>query len=157
FSDDFTSVLIYVEPDVERRRQMFSDMNATPKVVAKALNVYFDSRSPFARAAQAIAAEHPLLAGNVEMQGARVPAGSAKYYTLGAVFDTLKRLQVGPNGRVRKEQQYSEDAILKRGDGFFSMIEESRTEFEEVRSGRADITVLRNKSILFSGTTLRVL
>src|SRR5262249_14512274 len=34
-----TAVLIYVEPDVAKRRQMFSDMNATPKVVAKALNV----------------------------------------------------------------------------------------------------------------------
>ena len=134
FGSDFTSVLIYVEPDVERRRQMFSDMNATPKVVAKALNVYFDSRSPFARAAQAIANEHPLLAGNVEMQGARVPAGSPKYYTLGAVFGTLKRLQVGANGRVRLEQRYSEEAIRDRGDAFFSVLGDTRPEFEEIRS-----------------------
>ena len=45
-ADDHTAVLIYVEPDLEKRRQMFSDMNATPKVVAKALNVAFDARGP---------------------------------------------------------------------------------------------------------------
>lgn len=157
FSDDMTSVLIYVEPDVDKRRQMFSDMNATPKVVAKALNVYFDNRSPFSRAAQALAAEHPLLAGNVEMQAARVPAGSAKFYTLGAVFDTLKRLQVGVNGRVRLEQKYNEDAVCERGQAFFDLLHTARPEYDDVLTGKSDITVLRNKSILFSGTTLRVL
>ena len=70
-ADDHTSVLIYVEPDVQRRRQMFSDMNATPKVVSKALNVYFDHRSPFARAAQALAGQHPLLRDNVDLQASR--------------------------------------------------------------------------------------
>src|SRR5262249_46745166 len=61
--NDHTAVLIYVEPDVTKRRQMFSDMNATPKVVAKALNVAFDSRDPFARAAQNLAEKHPFLRG----------------------------------------------------------------------------------------------
>lgn len=157
FGDDMTSILIYVEPDVEKRRQMFSDMNATPKVVAKALNVYFDSRSPFSRAAQLVATTHPLLVDNVELQAARVPAGSAKYYTLGAVFDTLKRLQVGANGRVRMEQRYSEDGVRDRGMAFFDLLGAARPEFDEISSGRSDVTILRNKNILFSGTTLRVL
>lgn len=52
-SKDHTAVLIYVEPELEKRRQMFSDMNATPKVVAKALNVAFDSRDPFAQIGRA--------------------------------------------------------------------------------------------------------
>jgi DGQHR domain-containing protein len=154
---DFTSVLIYVEPDLQRRRQMFSDMNATPKIVSKGLNVYFDSRSPFSRAAQSLAAEHPLLRGNVEMEAARVRGGSDKWYTLGAVFDTLKRLQVGPTGRVRLEQQYSEDGVRDLGAKFFDLLGAARPEYGEIAAGRADLTVLRNRNLLFSGTTLRSL
>lgn len=154
--DEHTSVLIYVEPDVHKRRQMFSDMNATPKVVAKALNVAFDSRDPFARAAQDLADHHPFLAGVVEREASRVPAASANWYTLGAVYDALKRLQVGPTGRVRKPEQYAEAAIRARGDAFFSLLDHARPEFQQVRGG-LDVGVVRSKSIIFSSTTLRAL
>ena len=49
---DYSAVVLYVEDDFAKRRQMFSDMNATPKVVSKALNITFDTRDPYARAAQ---------------------------------------------------------------------------------------------------------
>lgn len=154
--DDYTAVLIYVEPDVTKRRQMFSDMNATPKVVAKALNVSFDNRDPFARAAQKLAAEHPLLVGTTETEAGRVRPGTDKWFSLGAVFDALKRLQVGPNGRVRNATQYAEDAILARGQAFFDLLEAARPEFGEIRSG-TDVGVMRTKSILLSSTTLRAI
>jgi len=132
-------------------------MNATPKVVSKALNVYFDHRSPFARAAQAISTEHPLLRDNVDMQAARISAGSDKWFTLGTVFDVLKRLQVGPTGRVRLEQKYLEDAIHDLGWRFFNLLGSARHEFDDVAQGRVDLTLLRNRNILFSGTTLRAI
>jgi len=156
FGNDHTAILIYVEPDVSKRRQMFSDMNATPKVVAKALNVSFDNRDPFARAAQRIANEHPLLDGVVERESSRVAAGSQSWYTLGAVWDALKRLQVGPSGRARKPSQYAEEAIYERGYLFFDLLAKSRPEYEEVRAG-ADINVMRSRTILFSSTTLRAI
>jgi DGQHR domain-containing protein len=156
-SADYTAVLIYVEPDVTRRRQMFSDMNATPKVVAKALNVKFDHRDPFARAAQFLAADHPFLSGVVEMDAMRVSATSDKWYSLGAIWDALKRLQVGSTGRVRNPSQYAEADITKRGEQFFDLLDEARPEFEEVRSGTEDINVLRSRTILFSSTTLRAI
>lgn len=156
-AEDYTSVLIYVEPDVEKRRQMFSDMNATPKVVSKALNVYFDRRSPFARAAQSLSERHPLLAGNVDMQAARISSGSDKWFSLGTIFDVLKRLQVGPNGRVRLEHRFLEEGIYDLGARFFNLLGDARDEFAQVASGQTDLTILRQKNILFSGTTLRAL
>jgi DGQHR domain-containing protein len=155
-SEDSTAVLVYVEADSNRRRQMFSDMNATPKVVAKALNVSFDNRDPFARAAKALADSHVLLKGKTETAKARVMAGSENWYSLGAVFEALKRLQVGANGRVRLAAQYSEDAIIQRGQQFFDLLNSARPEFDLLRGGtQAD--VMRNKSILLSSTTLRAL
>lgn len=153
-SDDFTAVLIYVEPELERRRQMFSDMNATPKVVAKALNVAFDSRDPFARVAMDLSDRHALLHGNIDLSARQVGAASSKWYTVGAVYDALKRLQVGPNGRVRNAGQYAEAAIAERGVEFFDLLKGSRKEYQRVLDGE-DITRLRPKTILFSSTTLR--
>jgi DGQHR domain-containing protein len=151
---DSTAVLIYVESDVTKRRQMFSDMNATPKVVAKALNVSFDNRDPFARAAQRLAKEHPMLKGNIEAEASRVAAASDKWYTLGAVFDVLKRLQVGAGGRVRLASQYSEDAIYTRGWEFFDLLDNARQEYRDIKAGKP-IEQIRNSSILLSSTTLR--
>jgi DGQHR domain-containing protein len=153
--NDHTAVLIYVESDVTRRRQMFSDMNATPKIVAKAINVAFDARDPFARVAQDLAKTHPFLTGVVEMEAARVRASSDKWFNLGAIHDALKRLQVGPNGRVRNPVQYAEDAISDLGSEFFDLLA-TRPEFDEARHS-VSVEVLRSKSILFSSTTLRAI
>ena len=156
FGEDYAAVLIYVEPDVTKRRQMFSDMNSTPKVVAKALNVKFDSRDPFARAAQRLAGEHPLLRNTTETESSRVAANSDKWYSLGAVFDAIKRLQVGPTGRVRVAGQYAEDALFARGSELFDLLLAARPEFEEIRRG-ADVGAVRSRSILLSSTTLRAI
>jgi DGQHR domain-containing protein len=153
---DHTAVLIYVEPELEKRRQMFSDMNATPKVVAKALNVAFDSRDPFARVAMELSEKHPLLVGNVEFAARQVNPTSLKWYTVGAVYDALKRLQVGPTGRVRNAVQYSDDAIRERGTQFFDLLLGARDEYRRVQAGE-DIARLRSQSILFSATTMRAL
>ena len=153
---DSTAVVLYFEPEVTRRRQMFSDMNATPKVVAKALNVSFDTRDPFARVAQLIAKEHPLLKGSVETEGPRITAGSKNWYTLGAVFDALKRLQVGANGRVRVATQYDEASIKLRGEQFFDLLKNYREEFRLLQAGES-ADVMRTRNILLSSTTLRAL
>ncbi len=163
---DTTSILIYVEPDLLKRRQMFSDMNATPKVVAKALNVSFDTRDPFALAAVRLAKEHSLLIGHVEMQAARVKTGTADYFSLAGIFDAVKRLKLGlvlPRGRQPKRDA---DELFELGSKFFDLLADSRPEFEEAAklseeySGSelaARIRPLREESILFSTTTLRAI
>lgn len=156
FSKDHTSVLIYVEPDVEKRRQMFSDMNATPKIVAKSLNVAFDSRDPFARAARELADSHPLLREHIDKESRQVQGASQYWYTIGAVHDSLKRLERGPGGRVRNAAQYDEDAIRKLGWEFFDLLNDARDEYSRVRNGE-DIVGMRTRTILFSSTTLRVI
>jgi len=156
-ASDSTAVLIYVEPDLKRRRQMFSDMNATPKSVSKAINVKFDSRDPFAIAAQNLVDTHPLLKGRTDTEAARVRRGSDDWFTLGAVYDSLKRLYVGGTGRVRNPGSYSADAIEEFGAKFFDLINGSRSEFDDVRRGIATIEEMRERSIMFSSTTLRAL
>lgn len=150
-----TAVLIYVEPDLSRRRQMFSDMNNTARKVSKALNVAYDSRDPFARAAVAISENHSLLSGRVDRVNPRVLGGSGQLYTLAAVHDALKRLFVGPVGRVKDATRFDEDEVAARGMRLFDALAESRPELTETEATELDD--LRAKSILLSSTTLRVI
>jgi len=168
FGDDYSAVVLYVEDEYANRRQMFSDMNATPKVVSKALNITFDSRDPYARAAQQLAAEHPLLKGVVELEKARINAADPKIFSLAGVYDGLKRFDLGmvlPRGRSPKAKSVEE--LVEIGGQLFGVIDQARPEFAEVRefitstdTGKDMATGmqrLRKSTLLLSTTTLRVI
>jgi DGQHR domain-containing protein len=160
-SDDIargsTAILIYVEQDNLKRRQMFSDMNSTPRKVPKSLNVAFDTRDPFSRAAMVLSDEHPLLAGRVEKEGPKVKAESDKFFSLSSVQDALKRLFVGQNGRVKDASKFAEEDIMARGTQFFNALMTARPEYSAAMKNRDSLLKLRNETILFSSTTLRAI
>ncbi len=153
---EHTALLIYVESDLAKRKQMFSDMNNTARVVPKTLNVAYDSRDPFARAVNTLIAQHPLLAGRVETEAARVKPGTDALYTLGGVHDVSKRLFVGQDGRVREPGRFDEQEILTRVSSFFDLLQKARPEFAAAADADT-LDALRSSTILFSSTTLRVL
>ena len=156
-SSDKIAAVIYVEPELEKRRQMFSDMNATPKKVSKALAVGFNTRSPFSRAARLITETHPLLKGRIDDTKGSVPKGSEKWYTLGAVYDALRVLNSGVYGRMTEEDDYSEPEVTQLGKQFFDLLANSRDEYQEISEGKYKASQLRDHSILLSGTTLRAI
>ena len=156
-SSDKISAVIYVEPELEKRRQMFADMNATPKKVSKALAVGFNTRSPFSRAARLITETHPLLRGRIDDTKGSVPKGSEKWYTLGAVYDALRVLNSGVYGRMTDEDDYSEPEVTKLGKQFFDLLAEGRDEYQDISEGKYKASQLRDQSILLSGTTLRAI
>jgi len=166
--DDYSAVVLYVEDDYMKRRQMFSDMNATPKVVSKALNITFDSRDPYARAAQVLAETHPLLHGVVETRKARISTTDPKVFSLAGVFDGLKRFDLGmvlPRGRSPKGKTEAE--LVEIGTTLFDTIQAAFSEFDDVKKQleAADdakeqaelMRAARRSTILFSTTTLRVI
>ncbi len=151
---DVTSVLIYVEPDLTRRKQMFADMNGRAKRVTRSQNILFDSRDTFARVARRLAIESPLT-GHVEFHRASPARGSQAWITLVAIYSAVMALQIGigtPRDRV-----FDEIKVYQDGKEFFSMLANARPELSAITGGAADITALRTKSILVSSTTIRVL
>jgi DGQHR domain-containing protein len=155
--DETTAVLIYVEPDIAKKRQMFSDMNSTPKKVSKSLNVAFDSRDPFARGAKLLIKKHPMLLNRVEEMAPRVKADSNYFFSLSAVQDTLKKLFVGSAGRVKEPGKYTEKIVLKRGNDFFNILLSARPEYLEALDNAKSLEINRKQTILFSSTTLRAI
>jgi len=166
--DDFSAVVLYVEDDYMKRRQMFSDMNATPKVVSKALNITFDSRDPYALAAQHLADSHHLLKGVVETTKARINAADPNVFSLSGVYDGLKRYDLGmvlPRGRSPKAKDVP--TLIELGDELFDLIDGARSEFQDIKDqlataepGKEQAELMRSerrKTLLFSTTTLRVI
>ena len=154
-AEDSMPVVLYVEDDLAKRRQMFSDMNWTPRKVSASENIAFDSRDPFSRAVQRLVETNEFLRDRVESQLARVQRGSSRLYTLGAVYDACRRLMLGPSGRIKSYSANEED-ILDRARRFFAVLTAARPELASVTSA-TDVDELRKKSILVSSTTLRVL
>ena len=150
-----TALLIYVEDDLSKRRQMFSDMNNTARKVSKALSVSYDTRDPFARVAAELADSHPLLSGRIDREGSRIQPGSGDLFTLASIHDALKRLFVGPSGRVKDSTRYDEEDIRLRGGVLFGAILASQPELGPGAS-QTKVEEFRARSILLSSTTLRV-
>lgn len=170
--DDFTAVVLYVEDDYMKRRQMFSDMNSTPKVVAKALNVSFDSRDPYAKAALTLAHEHPLLIDVTELEKARITARSTAIFSLAGIYDGLKRYTLGttlPRGRSPRDRSVEE--LVALGTQLLNIISAARGEYSEVAAKAREfpddedglnergrfMAAERKRTLLLSTTTFRVI
>ena len=156
-NQDSTAVLIYVEPDLTAKKQMFSDMNSTPKKVSNSLNIAFNNRDPFARAAKSIVRNHSMLIGKVEELAPRVKPESDKFFSLSSIQDTLKKLFVGSAGRVKDLASFDDDAIEERGKEFFDILKKSRSEYAVAANSRDSLVTFRTETILFSSTTLRAI
>ena len=155
--EETTAVLIYVESDISKKRQMFSDMNSTPRKVSKSLNVAFDSRDPFARSAKLLIKKHPLLIGRVEEMAPRVRADSENFFSLASIQDTLKKLFVGSAGRLKDIHRYTDSIVVQRGMDFFDILQKARPEYSDAVDDVSKLIDFRRQTILFSSTTLRAL
>src|SRR5262249_39824791 len=147
--DHDTALLIYVEDDLEKRRQMFSDMNWHQKPVSKSVNIGFDNRDPFARVTQRLAESHTLLKGRVEKDRPSVHKASSHLFTLGAVYDALGRLCTGAGGRLRDKTKFGDDDVLfNLGEEFFDLLLKSRQELQQAIQHPDRMLTLRSKSII---------
>jgi DNA sulfur modification protein DndB len=155
--DDSTAVIFYVEPDLKRRQQMFSDMNSTPRKVSKSLNIAYNNRDPFARAAKQLAEDHPLLKGKIEKLQPRVKSDSSDFYSLSSIQDAVKRVVTGSISKGVVIEDLTDNEIQRRGGEFFDLLLKSRNEFTAAANDTKVLQKFREDTILFSSTTLRVL
>jgi len=155
--DDSTAVIFYVEPELKRRQQMFSDMNSTPRKVSKSLNIAYNNRDPFARAAKQLAEDHPLLKGKIEKLQPRVKSDSSDFYSLSSIQDAVKRVVTGSISKGVVIEDLTDNEIQRRGGEFFDLLLKSRNEFTAAANDPKVLQKFREDTILFSSTTLRVL
>lgn len=157
-------VVLYVEENLPALRQMFADAAKTKPIEANTV-VRFDRHDAFNLTALAMAEDSKLFMGRVEMERTTVSRNSKHLIAINQLAAALKTLDVGYNGRVRKERN---DTHLKNLNMLKARCEEwadefmlaARTEYGGLLKGKisdAEIPQIRATSFAYNATVIRIL
>lgn len=157
-------VMVYVEDDIKALRQMFADAAQT-RAIERNTVTRFDQRDAFNLAALWIAENSDLFADRVEMERSSVPRSSQKIIAINQLSMTLKTLEVGYKGRVRKERNdefmLDLDSLYDRcwtwADDFMPT---ARSEYNDLMAGEidnSDIPEKRTATMAYNATVIRIL
>ena len=135
-------IMLYVEGDTEKLRQMFADAAQT-KTIERNVVARFDLRDPFNLAALWLKENSVLFVERVEMERASVPRTSENIIAINQLSLTLKTLEVGYKGRVSKDlsDQYMvalDDLYERCWDWADDFMPAAREEYEWLISGDVD-------------------
>lgn len=139
---------IVVEPDIVKRRGMFTDVNHNQKSMPKSLTYTFDPRDPYAVGLRQVVATHPLLRNVVEEEKSRASKGSGKLFTMAALYSAAQNFA----GTSLTDAKVVEQQARK----VFDIIQNARPELMLARTPD-EIDLLRSTSLIASSTTLRVI
>ena len=157
-------IMLYVEGDTEKLRQMFSDAAKT-KTIERNVVARFDLRDPFNLAALWLEENSDLFWGRVEMERASVPHTSENIIAINQLSLTLKTLEVGYKGRISKDlsDQYMltledlNDRCRTWSDDFMPT---ARDEYDWLMNGDIDNSEIPRKratSLVYNSTVIRLL
>ena len=156
-------IMLYVEDSIDALRQMFADAAQT-RTIERNTVTRFDLRDPFNLAALWIAEESDLFDKRVEMERASVSRGSHNIIAINQLAMTLKTLEVGYKGRVRKgrndEYMLDIDSLYERcltwADDFMPA---ARDEYNDLMTGEidnAEIPERRTRTMAYNSTVIRL-
>ena len=157
-------IMLYVEDDIERLRQMFADAAQTRSIERNTVT-RFDQRDAFNLVALEIAEDSDLFGGRVEMERASVARNSPCIIAINQLAQTLKTLEVGYNGRVSKDRNegymLDKESLYERcwiwADDFMPA---ARDEYNDLMAGEIDNTDIpqkRTETMAYNATLIRIL
>ena len=157
-------VVLYVEEDVRNLQQMFADAAKTKPIESNTV-VRFDQHDAFNLVALTMAEESELFKGRVEMERTTVSRNSRRLIAINQLAAALKTLDVGYNGRVRKDRNETHmqnlDLLQARceewSDKFMPV---ARTEYQGLLDGdiaNTDIPQVRATSFAYNATVIRIM
>ena len=157
-------IMLYAEDSIEALRQMFADAAQT-RTIERNTVVRFDQRDAFNLAAMWVAENSDLFAGRVEMERASVARTSHNIIAINQLAMTLKTMEVGYKGRIRKdrdaEYMLDLDSLYERcltwADDFMPA---ARKEYNDLMAGEvdnSDIPQERANTMAYNATVIRIL
>ena len=156
-------VVLYIEEDIGALRQMFVDASKTKPAEGNTVT-RFDERDAFNLAAMHLSENSNLFAGRVEMERTTVRRASECLIAVNQLAATLKTLDVGYSGRVRRERNDDHmldldalyDQCLAWADDFMPA---ARKEYDDLMAGETDnseIPKLRPTTFAFNASVVRI-
>ena len=157
-------IMLYVEDSIDNLRQMFADA-AQARPIEQNTVTRFDQRDAFNVVALRVAEDSALFAGRVEMERASVARSSQNIIAINQLAMTLKTLEVGYGGRVKRERN---DEFMLDPDSLYDrclvwadeFMPACRDEYSSLVFGRiknSDIPGKRGETMAFNATVIRII
>lgn len=160
-ADDTIVVSFIVEPQRDKRRQAFNDINRTQKQVPKSLAVTYDQRDPISVAVNNVVENHRfgLL---IEREKATAGRASGKLTTTGTLFDAVSVVAYGwsgkPGRRKGRVDQHEANEYAELLLDFVGSVSEIDAVLSKDDAQMPDAAnSLREESILGSGAAIKAL
>ena len=157
-------VMLYAEDNIDALRQMFADAAQT-RTIERNTVTRFDQRDAFNLAALWIEENSDLFGGRVEMERASVSRSSPNIIAINQLAMTLKTLEVGYTGRVRRERNEEYmldlDSLYERClDWADDFMPAARDEYNDLMAGEVDnseIPQQRVETMAYNATVIRII
>lgn len=137
---DGVKVSFVLDPDLDRARQRFADLNGNGKAVSKALNLLYDHRDPEAGITRSVVARIPLLKALVECEQNSLPKASRKLFTLNGFHEANAVLLCGQED-LKIDQQI--DLAVR----FWSQVIECMPDWDAVYQKTALASEVRSENL----------
>jgi hypothetical protein len=158
FSEERTTLQIFVEDDQIAYKQMFFDIADNALGITSSVRARFDSRKVVNRSLEEVM-KHALLKGRVDPEQDRIGRNNPNLLGAKQVAEIVRTLVVGIDGRIsrRLEDELTENALTQKTNDYFDVLLESFPPLASVADGDLSPEDLRRTSLLGSTVILRVL
>ena len=150
-ANETVPVVLYLDEGLERRQQIFADLNMHGVRPTRSLGILYDHRDPLAATARILADEVPLFAGRTEVERTTISNRSANLFTLSAIYQATAAL-LG-----KREGDAVEEADYRVAHRFWRILGEVIPEWSAVMAGEAKPWELRAEYVHAHGVVLQAL
>lgn len=152
-------VLIVTGINRQVHRQFFVDIAKNALGINKTVQAKFDVSSIVNRVASNIMESHPLLVNRVDTESTKCSGENENFLSVVNLADIIRHVGFGINNRVssKKELIYSDDDLYQLSLSFFDIFSNEMSVLEKIQNGSVSAKLLRENSLLGSGTIWRCL
>lgn len=143
------AVVFFVDRDLNRCQQMFSDLNRYAVRPSRSIGVLYDHRDEVAEVSRQVVSNLPFFRELVEMEKTTLSPRSKRLFTFSALY--------GANTALMSELNYEPEEAVKLATEFWSALSRSLPEWELVRSRKLTAGEVREDYIHTHGVVLQAL
>ncbi len=150
-ANETISVVLFPDLNLERRQQLFADLNKHAVKPTSSLNVLYDHRDDLAGLTRRLVHAVPVFKNLTELERNSISHTSRKLFTLSSIHQATAKL-LGKKGRAPVVSDDEQLAVR-----FWSAVARYMPDWEGVRRGKLHAGELRREEIQSSGIVLHAL
>lgn len=152
-AEETISIVMFIDEDLKRSQQIFSDLNKHAVNVSKSISITYDHRNPVAQLTKEIVMRNPYLHQYTDLEKSTLSKFSNKLFTISNIYNTNQKII----GNLQYEDQQSIDTLNSFILHFWEFLVENIYEWGLVFKKESSPYNLREDYIISYGTVLEAL